>query len=318
MRKNFLEHLKGTKETWFEWFHTIYATVVIVTAAVAIFKPSTPKEIVLLMFFGLYFAILLGFLVFLTHTYSKKSRHAEAQKYLHGAIHIARDAYRYLDTCYSQPETYREEKFRDYLVSTLTAAEAAFSLVTGGGCRTSIKVLSQDKDESLYVKTLARDNVSMSRYDYKDDNEGKKHKIMGSTAFQAIIQGRVNYYFNNNLMKTVGYFNTSMVGYEEGGYKTQDFLAENWPLPYVSTIVWPIRATYKKVEGGTAIPEGSDVPQYIYGFLTVDSAYTEVFDRRYDSHMGAALADALFAVMDMYGKVNKEIEKNSAPPSEGT
>ena len=44
-------------------------------------------------------------------------------------------------------------------------------------------------------------------------------------------------------------------------------------------------------------------PDDYYGFLTVDCNSINVFNPSYDVEMGAAIADALFPIFDMFSKI---------------
>lgn len=310
-----LDKIKRPKEHWFEWFHLIYASITIVAAFMTILgERNTVKEVTFLILFGVYFLILLIFQIFSTYTYSKTTRYAEAYNYLHEAIHLARNAYHYLEQCYSpeQPQTHFEkELFREYMISVLSAASAAFSLVTGVRCRTSIKVLGykvlENHEKELFISTLARDRVSMDRHGYRDRNEGSRHSVQYNDDFSFIMGNRAHHFFSNNLKKISNYFNTSIA---HKVYDRQDWIVEDWCLPYVSTIVWPIRYLSRGDEYQESSQENNHNDQDIYyGFLTVDSAYKNVFNKQYDTEMGAALADAIFSVLDMYDKVKKKMEE---------
>ncbi len=285
------------KEKWFGWFHAIYASIVILSAITNIF-PDDPglRELVLLIAFVIYSVILLIFLVVFTFQYSRKSRYAEATKCVHTALHAVRNAYHYLEWCKSanHPEiSFDEDRLCLYMKTALTSISEAFSIVAGVKCRVSIKVLGQNAVNQLYVRTLTRDEVSQNQCDKRDLSEGKQHLVSQNTDFHLITEGLSDYFFAGNLKDYPNYINTSKD-------KHDGLRGQNWSLPYKSTIVWPIRYVYNKNERDAL--EGSS-HEDIYGFLTVDSSSKNVFVERYDVQMGAALADALFPVMDAYSKL---------------
>lgn len=287
---------KHVRKSWFEWFHTVYASIVIVSAiSIAWGDPSSTKELLLLGMFLAYFVTLLFFLIIFTFKFARKARYAEATKCIHDAIHTARDAYHYLDWCHSpdrEKVVFDNHRFRELMVTALTSASAAFSLVSGLKCRTTIKVLGQNDDGTLYVSTVARDTVSCGLCKKIDDAEGKQHLVSKNTDFHLISEGNRPYFFNNNLPKYPNYLNTSqdIASYGNNG---------KWNLPYKSSIVWPIRYVWEK--GEAAINDG-EKPEDFYAFLTVDSSSQEAFIEEFDVQMGAALADALFPVFDAYVK----------------
>lgn len=288
--------LEQIKAKWFGWFHFVYASIVIIAAYKDFWSyDQTFRETVLLIAFSLYFLILLLFLLLFTISYSRKARYSEATKCIHDALHIARDAYHYLDWCISpeRPEVhYQKQLFCSYITNLLTAVSKAFTLVTGTNCRASLKVIGQNQDNTLFVTTLARDQVSSHQCQEKDDREATKHLVSKNTDFHLITQGELNYFFHNNLCKYDNYQNTSIDDY------TRNMSSKKWPLPYKSTIVWPIRYKRKSDEHDL----GKDRQEDMYGFLTVDSSSRDVFSERYDVEMGAAVADSMFSVLDTYSK----------------
>jgi hypothetical protein len=282
------------KKNWFEWFHVIYATVVIATAFSAIF-PEKPelRELILLIAFVTYSVILLIFLIYFTFTYSRKARYAEATKCMHTALHAARDAYHYLDWCRSKDHddvVFDENRLCMYMKTVLTSISEAFSIVAGVKCRVSIKVLGQNTDNQLYVRTLARDEVSQTQCDKRDLSESNKHLVTKNTDFHLITEGLSDYFFEGDLEHYPNYMNTSID--EHDGLRGQ-----KWSLPYKSTIVWPIRYVFNRHERDDS---QGNCQEDIYGFLTVDSSSKNAFSERYDVQMGATLADALFPVMNAY------------------
>lgn len=288
---------KVWKWNWFEWFHVIYATIVIATAYSSLWPDSTSRESLLLGAFLVYFAVLLIFLILFTFKFARKSRYSEATKCLHSALHASRDAYHYLDWCKSDDHKkiqFNEKQLCSYMKTTLTSIADAFTIVTGVRCRCSIKVLGQDDKNQLFVKTLARDEVSRTECKQKDSSETNAHLVSLNTDFCEITEGNLDYFFVGNLTKYVNYTNTSMK-------KHNGFRGKKWTLPYKSTIVWPIRYVYDEFETGNGNDTNeNDTNEDLYGFLTVDSSSMNAFIERYDVQMGALLADALFPVLNAY------------------
>jgi len=295
---------KKLKSHWFEFFHTIYATIVITTATGALYTQKTGGDSadfttsLLLIFFLVYFVILLLFLILFTFKYSRKARYSEATKCVHNALHISRNAYHYLDWCNSPVKDsvhFDNERFNKYMTDALSSACMAFTLVTGVRCRTSIKVIGQTADQQLYVTTLARDTVSSNECAHKDRNESpEKHLILSNTDFHLIMQDMLPYFFSNDLPNYPNYSNTSINDYAPSK-------GSKWTLPYKSTIVFPIRYVWTKEEVSNFAVDNEKNNKDIYGFLTVDCSSKEVFES-YDVDMGAALADALFPIFNAYVK----------------
>jgi hypothetical protein len=296
------------KLRWFEWLHHFYILGAVGYWVFLFFSPSgsnqSTRELWLTLFFGLYFVIILIAFLGVSIVNGKKARYAEANKMLHEAMHASRDAYRYLVWCNDDSKKtvqFNEETFRAKLQQCLTAMAGAFSLVTGVSCRTCIKTLGLNKDtaEGIFVTTLARDGISAKKCEDKDCQEGKQHWLLKNTDFRLIFYKRIRYFFCGNLPNENNYENTKLangVWINKG-----DGSVEPWPLDYKACIVWPIRYVYARSE----IDESNKNDQDLYGFLTVDSSSRNTFDRRYDVEMGAAIADALFSVLDMYANIKK-------------
>jgi len=285
------------KNHWFEWFHVVYASIVIVSAFSNIWpSEAETRELLLLVAFLIYFVVLLVFLILFTFKFSRKSRYAEATKCLHSALHSARDAYHYLDWCKSEDHekiVFDEERLCAYMKTTLTSIADAFTIVSGVRCRSSIKVLGQNSQGQLFVKTLARDEVSQVECQKKDSVETTSHLVSLNTDFSEITEGNLDYFYVGDLTKYLNYTNTSMK-------KHDSMKSEKWTLPYKSTIVWPIRYVYIKSE----VENGTGTHEDLYGFLTLDSSSVNSFIKRYDVQMGALLADSLFPVLNAYISLN--------------
>jgi len=281
--------------TWLEWLNLAAAVLTMLTAAAVLLRYR--EQDVFLKAFLLYFLILLVYLGFITFRYSRKARYAEATEAVHNALHAARDAYHYLEWCRSPEKEniqFDEKRCCDALRIVLTAVSTAFSITSGTRCRATLKVIGQDENDDLYVVTKARDSVSHANCEHLDRGEGRRHLIKKNTDFHLIVEGKHNYFFCNNLQKYPDYLNTNYDEYS----KTQK---KPWPLPYRSTIVWPIRYVWTKEERD----EHGEIScnDDLYAFLTVDSSAPNAFNERHDFQMGAGLADALFPVLDAYAKL---------------
>lgn len=288
------EKVWNWKAHWFEWFHITYASIVIISAVSTLWpNDAETRELLLLGAFLLYFVVLLVFLILFTFKFSRKARYSEATKCLHSALHSARDAYHYLDWCKSEEHNeiaFDESRLCGYMKTTLTSIADSFTIVTGVRCRCSIKVLGMDDGiDQLFVKTLARDEVSQTECKQKDLDETNSHLVSLNTDFREITEGNIDFFFVGDLTKYVNYTNTSI----NKGNKRD---GEKWTLPYKSTIVWPIRYQYNKNERDN----GTGTQEDLYGFLTVDSSSKNAFIERYDVQMGALLADSLFPVLNAY------------------
>jgi hypothetical protein len=234
-----------------------------------------------------------------------KAKYAEAMALIHKSIHDARDVYRYVEACQNNDDgeeklSFEKARLGNLLVSCLTAHSKAFSLITGVPCRASIKVIGQGQktDSDMYVKTLARDYLSMENSQEYDSTESTKHKVLSNTDYKHIFERKIDYFFSNNLPKEgQGYENTSLPN------GINNYTEDNWPLPYRSALVWPIRYAKCKDDLREDISLDKKRDQILYGFLTIDCSKKDVFDKNYSVQMGAILADALFPIMQSYRRI---------------
>ena len=325
-----MEPLRQLKRTlagfrWFEWLHHAYVLLALISMAIAAFGVEhSDKEKIFIWLLGIYFVILLVAFIGTLFTYGRKARYADATANLHDSLHAARDAYHYLEWCLCPDRenvVFDKTRLRGILIQSLTAANAAFSLVNGVPCRTSLKLLGttavmpEDLNslDKIYVQTLARDAVSAKKCEDRDRVEGKKHLISDNTDFQFILRRRINFFFSGDLSKEHNYENSSITDMSQGSTDG----STSWPLAYKSTIVWPIRYLYSLAEKDELGNNQLLSDQDLYGYLTVDSASRNAFDGRYDVQMGATLADALFPVLDAYRKVREQQKNGSKSPTPG-
>jgi len=307
---NLLFTLKKFK--WFEWLHHSYVILATIgMVANVFFTGHSPKEIILLIAFALYFLVLLIFVVFFTITNGAKAKYAEAIACIHESLHAARNIYHRFEWAINKDVLYENAEFKNDLVRVLTSAAQAFSITTGVKCRICIKVIGikdNSSDTSLssyYVTTLARDSVSQEQARDRDAKEGQKHLIADNTDFNLILKRERNYFFHPDLQKLEHYENSSFKLFPE-------------TRKYASTIVWPIRYVYCENEKDKDCGRGMNEDQDIYGFLAVDSYSRNAFSERYDVQMGSILADGLFPIFDMYRKYKSvTAAKISSSPNPG-
>lgn len=240
--------------------------------------------------------------------YEKKGRYVEAIQLIHNAVHLARDVYWYTESCQNATETERlnfeKTRFKLLLASCLTAYREAFTLVTGVPCRASIKVIGVlgGGDTDMYVRTLVRDQLASQSCKNQDSQEQKQHTILGNTDYKQIFKRQRDFFFSNNLLEEGQSYENSSLPDDGRGVKV--YTDDNWPLPYKSALVWPIRYTLciDDLPNESSLDKERD--QTLYGFLTIDCTEKDVFDEKYSVQMGAILADALFPIMQSYRKMN--------------
>lgn len=153
--------------------------------------------------------------------------------------------------------------------------------------------------DNLYLKTLARDQVSSDAKKFDDQSEGQKHRLNGNSDFQLLNGGKLDYFFNGQLWKETSYRNSSDTDTQDGNTKRKD---------YNSVIVWPIRY---KLQPGEHYDDNS-LKQVLLGFLTVDAIADNVFSERYDVHLGGQVADTLYIVLQRYREVKAKQDEDAA------
>ncbi len=276
------------RDSWVEYSHAAYVTIVIGGA----FFASAPEKTewshrVSLIAIASYFVVLLGFLFWFIHTYSRKARYAESMRLVHSAVHDVRDIAGYLERCYLRKDTFSQVVVHGALQGCLDAVARAYALVTGANCRVCIKVVGGDKPANAYVSTACRDKISQEDCSEKDRKEGQDHLIAKNSDFSYLVYGEKPFYLNGDIQGTNGYLNTSQQSY--GGR-----------LPYNSVIVLPIRKTYH-LSSSKETPR----PPTVVGFLCIDSHSRFSFIEKYDVQMGAIVADALCPILEWWDRLER-------------
>lgn len=295
-----------------------FALITIIWNAYSPASPYTSRE--LLPIIAILILLLIFFILLIEQEfrYSRKARYAEAIVYMHSIIHRLRDNFHTLNKIDSSPPETRQEyidKARIEMIAVITSFANAFTLITGAKCRSCIKLLQLDetkvldklnedeKKQVFYVKTWARDADSMLSQEIQTEGE-PLHWVYENTDFTFLFEtkspAKDNYFFSNDLTDEYGYNNTSfqLYGKPEFVNVLRIKKVKKWPLPYRSTIVWPIRRI-------TDIKHDQEKDQFLakqdaIGYLCIDSYARGVFNRRYDFHLGALVADAIFIYLRRY------------------
>lgn len=168
-------------------------------------------------------------------------------------------------------------EFLGLLRRAATAMSATFSTTTGTPCRITVKqIVEADDDQPLGVRDLTRsDPHRISR---------TRDLISANTDFLTLLQGEEHYFRCNDIQQlrdTSDYANSHATA--------------GRPLPYQSTIVWPIRKVLDDPLLAEALGAFSDW-QDLIGFLCVDSKEPQAFTDA-DVQTGAAMADTLYTVL---------------------
>lgn len=130
--------------SWFEWFHFLYASIVIASGAyLVIGSTETDKENYFLIAFLGYFGVLLVVLVLFGFKFARKARYSEAIKCVHDAIDSAHHLYSEIEESLAEgtsKESFMStDQFLNRLSGILSSFSEGFTLVTALRCRSSIK-----------------------------------------------------------------------------------------------------------------------------------------------------------------------------------
>jgi hypothetical protein len=207
------------------------------------------------------------------------------------------------------------EEYLGHLGEAVDHFSAAFSTLTGAPCRACIKRVKTLESEDTSVASTEEGIRPILVFDLVRSAPHKpspqRDYVHDNTDFEVLIRRDDNKFLCNDL---VGLFN-------EGKYKNShwgDTVPD--PVPYRSTIVWPIRKILR--DPNTASKLGAyPFDQHILGFLCVDSALANVFDpdqvsaNNLDFNLGAPIADTLYHVLQPWiGQFGPEAD---APEDEG-
>lgn len=282
---------ENVQNAWGHWLHATYALLLTVSLlAIGATEAKDLKVLIAYIAVFIYVVILLLFLAYFIISYARKARYAEAMYCIHSAIHEIRDLHAYLEYCRKNPITYERAHFEEVLRTVLDSLIQALDIVSAVGNRACIKVLTGGEGHE-FAQTLCRDSASNIRHKDDDHNEHDKHLIDRNTDFHLIVKGEKRYFLCNDLTKYPNYMNTSL------GPNIHS--AVPWSLPYVSSLVLPIRlAKDASGTGATRIR--------VFGFLAVDSAARGAYRERFDVEMGAIVADALFPLLELWNYVEAE------------
>lgn len=310
-------------------------------------------ELLLLWAFFVMLAATVVSLIYIGRRYERMKRYAEASALVHSAMEIIRDVHFLFQracesshndsACKSSPKksTGFEQHMpsNDIIIRLLRQIMDIFAstmiLVTGVHCRTCVKSLNIDKNKvddakgknakereeilrsAFYATTLIRDSSSHPTHGWA------KHItnwVTNNSAFWHFFKGPLERcYFQNDLTKLRNYNNDSFKVYGN----PPDFpwylslyarLWKRWPLPYRSTIVWPIRALRPTKHDPN--PQLWMDRQNIIGFLCVDSYALHPFKYPYDFHLGACICDALYGMLKCWGRL-ADMKKRSEGDSNG-
>lgn len=281
------------KPHWLVVLTTIASITGIVLFFISVFdvKKKTTLELIYVIEITVFIVFLIIYVIIQEYRLLRKSRYADAMSSIHSCVHHLRDNhFENID---------KERDCKKALEAVVTSFANAFSLTTWVHCRACIKLIEiRDKTDKafqkltdmnervkhLYINTFCRD-ANTSSLQSKKSRDMCVHPVIGNTDFSELyLDIDKRYFFNNDLLSLYNYQNSSMKTGEE--------------LPYISTIVWPIRRVMSEQNDNTK--EIFNLEQDIIGFLCIDSAKKNAFKKTYDFEMGAIVADSLFIFLKSY------------------
>lgn len=229
-----------------------------------------------------------------------RRRYKEAIFYLHLVNHTIRD---YL----AEMDSGTKPRLNERLQEIIDGISACFSVVVGRQCRCCIK----EYKSTGTVITVVRNNMAERNFGSttRVDHELDKNTALSNVYYG--IDGCLRMFLSNDLTKfwlEKDYKNTSFQVYGDPEAKTILSLkfVRRWPLPYKSTIVWPIRyipdytlwPPTPPLTAGAAPTGSAEASQKLWGFLCVDCNSRNAFDALYCPELGAGFADALYILFD--------------------
>ena len=285
-----------------KWISWIVAAISLFTLlGKFIWGTKTSDALITAVSVSIILLVLTGLTIFRELNTLRKEKYVSISPYLHRALHLIRDLESYLDML--NPDDYGNSKeksmkqIQTVLCKILDEVVKIFSLLTGTPCRAAIKTIYRHEGK-LYIFTFARDSDSQvaNRDEDKIRLRENRDSLEENEDLDLLYQkfGPKNRrFFCNDLTKRRNYRTSS---YKTYGNPTTEltpgpvnsiFDQKEWPLPYKSTIVWPIQ----QKESGDIL----DLElQACIAFVGVDSPSRNVFVEKWDAHLGAAISDALY------------------------
>jgi hypothetical protein len=251
--------------------------------------------------------ILASMLVYLVISVRGKRNYDDTILHLHFVSHLIRDTI-------SDFRRGNNPDLRDLVLQICNSVAQAFSLVTGKNCRVSIKMLEDD----LTIRTYCRDNFSSLKAESVDND--LVLRLNDNTDFHDLwyAQNRCSrYFFCNDLPRLWmnRMYRTSSFKYYKREPVHKSILGANillsWPLPYKSTIVWPIRYAPGLRPPAHPTERAAVEDWYFWGFLCVDCPDTGAFKERIDPELGAAVADQLYILLE---ELQAGLTRRDSPP----
>lgn len=206
----------------------------------------------------------------------------------------------------------------------LTIYSDVYSIITATTCRLSIKLIdfgeidfinieamtteNVSAGENIYVFTLARDSLSTrenKNADAKRESE-KLDRLIENTDFLSLwdlTHDDTGFFHSADLRREKDYQSSSLSFWRTKQENPRSVAIKDWPLPYRSTIVWPIRQE-PRAELGLADYD-------TVGFLAVDSPMPGAFDIGTNAPIGTILANGLHPILKLYNELDLVLKRQT-------
>lgn len=161
-----------------------------------------------------------------------------------------------------------------------------FDILTKDNCSVSLKIIDQNDQNDIIVRTFMRDSSSY-RERKNSDKTMYSYPYYENSAFKDILSdnNNISYYVSDNLSNETTYINVN----------------QNWKEYYNATLVCPIRVEVNVSEDG-------DLEYSIPGFLCIDNMNGNLNNARCINLL-ASLADILFIHWYIYDSVKCTLDE---------
>jgi hypothetical protein len=270
--------------------------------------------------------VLMAFLIigwgYREYEFGRKARYAAGLRSAHAIMHSIRNSCTFQFAVYERLGSIGvgelrllQEKCRNEIIHILDNIKNVFELATSVQCRATIKVFNEGDDGTIYVNTLVRDKNSQIEWEKLDRKRANENNdpILDNPYFYKIAFDEEfphPYIMVNDIGAEPEYLTTSARAYDRafdmdmGRVSLRRRLLgkkPTWPLPYKSTLTYAIQ---QSDDPNLGIGETE-----VVAFLAVDSPSRNVFDRRWDIDLMAALADSLFHTIYTYADIQEHLDR---------
>lgn len=277
------------------WLNIFLIFITIISFVIALiqfhYSPKNPPEYI----YSIFLILLIVFLIIYTYIRESRRYHRYSESILH--IYYAQERIKEYLTSLNENHQNNPEDLKKIYTDIINVLSNCFSLLTSKTCHVSVKNINSDGK----ITTFVRDSNSNTRYHSHETDENKiLHYLNDNTDFEFIKNQYKRYFISNNLKKSwkyKQYKNSSFKIVEEPKIKEYFGLSKiiNWNLPYISTLVVPIRYIT------------SNRNYYYYGFLCIDTNSRNIFNKKIDPELAIVFADMLCTLTSQTMLITRKI-----------